>query len=99
VPAVTRSLVPAGTPRSTANGVRWTVSGGRMPEYTVIAEADLDAPVICALIAHETTVEIAVNRRRSALALAHVAYHLDHGVDRVQVCSLACDCGYPPAEE
>ena len=70
-----------------------------MPAYTVIAEADLDAPVICALIAHETTVEIAVNRRHGALALAHIAYHLDHGVDRVQLCSLAGDCGYPPAGE
>jgi hypothetical protein len=67
-----------------------------MAEYCVIAEADLDDPVICALIAHGTTVEIAVNRRHSALALAHVAYHLDHGVDRVQLCSLERACGNAP---
>ena len=97
--AVTRSPVSAGTPRSAANGVRWRVSGGRIPAYTVVAEADLDAPVICALIARETTVEIAVNRRHGDLALAHVAYHLDHGVDRVQLCSPAGDCGYSPAGE
>jgi len=69
-----------------------------MAEYRVIIEANLDEPVICALIAHGTTVEIAVNRRHSALSLAHVAYHLDHGIDRVQLCSLERACGYvPPA--
>src|SRR3954447_18141381 len=67
-----------------------------MAEYRVIIEANLDEPVICALIAHGTTVEIAVNRHHSALALAHVAYHLEHGVDRIQLCSLQRDCGYTP---
>ena len=65
-----------------------------MAEYRVIVEVTLDEPIICALITHGTTVEIAVNRRHSALALTHVAYHLDHGVDRVQFCSLQHDCGY-----
>ena len=67
-----------------------------MAEYRVIIEANLDEPVICALIAHGTTVEIAVNRRHSALALAHVAYHLEHGVTHVQLCSLQRACGYAP---
>jgi hypothetical protein len=67
-----------------------------MAEYRVIAEANLDEPVICALIDDGTMVGSAVNRRHSALALAHVAHHLDHGVDRVQLCSLQRDCGYAP---
>ena len=70
-----------------------------MAEYRVIVEVTLEEPVICALIAHGTTVEIAVNRHHRALALAHVAYHLEYGVDRIQLCSLQRDCGYTPTVE
>jgi hypothetical protein len=68
----------------------------RRPVVRLVAERDVDAPVLCFMWAAGGEIRVVINARHRVLALEHVVWHLEHGVDVVQLCAKNRACDYRP---